>query len=68
MPFYKMIEYLTVFFLLISTILTCYVFIITIIFKEKTFGGFYSSWQFPMLLALLIDAVFYKHISNLKIT
>jgi len=51
--------------LFVATIGAAYVFIITIIFKQTTFSGFYNTWQFPMLLAMFIDSAFYEHISRL---
>jgi hypothetical protein len=62
----KLIEQIIIIALFISTILSGYVFIVTILFQETAYAGFFSSWQFPMLLAILIDATFYKHISKLN--
>ena len=61
----KLLEIIIVLSLLIATLGTGYVFIVTIIYKKKTFSGFYSSWQFPMLIALLIDSTYYEHINSL---
>jgi hypothetical protein len=33
-------------------------FIMTFAVKSKDFRGVFSTWQFPMLLALFLDAVF----------
>jgi hypothetical protein len=49
--------------LLAAVIGTGYIFVATIIFKDTTYAGFYNSWQFPMPLAIFIDAAYYKHIS-----
>ena len=49
--------------LLVAVIGTGYIFVATIIFKDASYAGFYNSWQFPMLLAIFIDAAYYKHIS-----
>ena len=65
MNFNKLVEYIILLSLFIATIGAAYVFIITIIFKQTTFSGFYSSWQFPTLLAIFIDSAFYEHISRL---
>ena len=51
--------------LFVATIGTAYVFIITIVFKQTSFSGFYSSWQFPTLLAIFIDSAYYKHINQI---
>lgn len=52
--------------LLIAVIGTGYIFIVTIIFKEKTFGGFFNTWQFPMLFAIFIDMAFYDHVNSIS--
>lgn len=66
MPFKQLLESIILLCLLFATIGTGYIFIITIIFRDSTYAGFYSSWQFPMLLAILIDSAYYKHINNIK--
>lgn len=67
MPFNKFIEYIILLSLFIATLGTCYIFIVTIILKDNTYAGFYSTWQFPMLFAIFIDTAFYKHLSRLTI-
>jgi hypothetical protein len=52
--------------LLAAVIGTGYIFVATIIFKDTAYAGFYNSWQFPMLLAIFIDAAYYKHISTMS--
>ena len=52
--------------LLAAVIGTGYIFVATIIFKDTSYAGFYNSWQFPMLLAIFIDAAYYKHISRMS--
>jgi hypothetical protein len=64
MHFNKFLEKLIVLCLFIATVGTTYVFIVTMIFGDTSFTGFYSSWQMPMLFALFIDAAYYKHISR----
>ena len=49
--------------LLVAVLGTGYIFVASIIFKDTSYAGFYNSWQFPMLLAIFIDAAYYKHIS-----
>jgi hypothetical protein len=66
MDYNETIEQATLFGLLVAVIGTGYIFIMTIIFKEKTFAGFFNTWQFPMLLAILIDMVFYEHINKIS--
>lgn len=67
MPFHKLLEIIILLSLFIATLGTGYIFMVTIIFKETSFAGFYTSWQFPMLFAIFIDAAFYKHINKLHI-
>jgi len=65
MHFHTLVEYIILLSLLVATIGSAYVFIITIVFKQTSFAGFYNSWQFPMLLAIFIDSAFYEHIGRL---
>ena len=62
----KGVEYIILFCLFIATLGTGYIFVISIIFRDTTYAGFYNSWQFPMLLAIFIDTAFYKHLSRLS--
>lgn len=66
MRFNKLLETIIILCLFIATVGTAYIFVVTIIFNEPTYAGFYSSWQFPMLLAIFIDAAFYKHLNRLN--
>jgi hypothetical protein len=52
--------------LLVAAMGTGYIFVATIVFKDTTYAGFFNSWQFPMLLAIFIDAAYYKHISRIS--
>lgn len=45
--------------LLISTILSFYILVQIVFFKNKKFYTL-NTWQFPMLLALLFDVVLYS--------
>ena len=65
MRFNKLLEKIIILCLFIATVGTAYIFIVTIIFNDSTYAGFYSSWQFPMLMAIFIDTTFYKHINKL---
>ena len=60
-----MLEQAILFSLLIAVIGTGYIFIATIIFKEKTFAGIFNAWQFPMLLAIIIDMAYYEHLNQI---
>lgn len=66
MNYNKTIEQAVLLGLLIAVIGTGYIFIITIVFKEKTFAGFFNTWQFPMLLAIFIDMAFYEHVNSIS--
>jgi hypothetical protein len=44
--------------LLITLILSFYIFIKAIFFEDSEKKRMFNSWQFPMLLALYIEAVF----------
>jgi hypothetical protein len=66
MDYNKAVEQAVLLGLLIAVIGTGYVFIMTIIFKEKSFAGFFNTWQFPMLLAIFIDVAFYEHVSKIS--
>ena len=46
--------------LFIAMLGTGYIFILSIVFKDKTYLGFFNSWQFPMLLAIYIDAAYHR--------
>lgn len=62
----KTIEQAILLGLLLVVIGTGYIFIVTIIFKEKTYAGFFNTWQFPMLLAIFIDMAFYEHVNSIS--
>ena len=65
MHFSKLLENIIVLCLFIATVGTAYIFIATLFLNDSTFSGFFTSWQFPMLLAIFIDSAFYKHINKL---
>ncbi len=44
--------------LLLVLLLSFYMFIATLVYKSKSFRGVFSTWQFPMLLALFLDVTF----------
>jgi hypothetical protein len=64
MQFNKILEKIILVSLFIATVGTGYIFFETIVLKKLTYIGFFSSWQFPMLLAIFIDSAFYEHLSN----
>jgi len=66
MEYNRILEQVILSGLLVAVIGTGYIFILTIIFKEKTFGGIFNSWQFPMLLAIFIDMAFYEHLKKIS--
>lgn len=63
--FDKIVQYIILLSLLIATIGSFYIFVLTLVFKDKSYSGFFNSWQFPMLLAIFIDASYYEHINSL---
>ena len=62
----KLVEYVVLIALFFAVIGSAYIFIVSIIFRETTFGGFYNSWHFPLLLSIFIDMAYYKHIKRLS--
>jgi hypothetical protein len=44
--------------LLTTLLLSFYFFIDIIVFKNKHYSKTFSTWQFPMLLALYIDTIY----------
>lgn len=44
--------------LLLTLILSFYIFIRSIFYKDREKRRLFDAWQFPMLLALYIDAVY----------
>ena len=63
MQFRNFLEPLILLCLFIATLGTGYIFILSILFKNDNYSGFYNRWQFPMLLAIFIDAAFYNNIA-----
>lgn len=43
--------------LLVTLLLSFYFFIDITVFKNKTYIDIFSTWQFPMLLALYMDTI-----------
>lgn len=46
------------FVLLASLLISFYVFIDIVVFKRDTYKPLFSTWQFPMLLALYLDVIY----------
>lgn len=44
--------------LLIALLISFYFFIDTLVFKNKDNSKIFSTWQFPMLLAIYVDTVY----------
>ena len=63
---YLILEYLIVVSLTIVTVATGIVYFITLVFRDHSYPGFYNNWQFPMLLALFTDAIYFKYFKNSK--
>ena len=47
------------FLLLSALMLSFYFFVDVLVFKRKRYKHVFSTWQFPMLLALFIDTLYY---------
>jgi|UniRef100_A0A6C0LP04 hypothetical protein len=46
------------FVLLISVMISFYVFIQILVVKDLTYKSMFSTWQFPMLLAIFIEVLY----------
>lgn len=46
------------FMLLLTTLMSGYIFFRVLFLNDKSLFGIFSSWQFPMLLALFIDTIY----------
>jgi hypothetical protein len=47
--------------LLGALLISFYFFIDVLVFKNKTYSHIFSTWQFPMLLAIFIDTFYHLH-------
>lgn len=54
-PIFVQLFYL---FFLITTCLSAYIFMQTIIFNNDAYANLFSTWQFPMLSAILLDTLY----------
>jgi hypothetical protein len=50
--------------LLGALIISFYFFIDVLVFKNKTYSKNFSTWQFPMLLAIFIDTFYHLYIKK----
>lgn len=44
--------------LFIVMMMSFYIFVMKVVIKSNDFKGIFSSWQFPMMLALFLDVAF----------
>lgn len=49
------------FSLLVALIISFYIFVNTLVFNENKHKKIYSTWQFPMILAIYIDTIYYYY-------
>lgn len=45
--------------LFIALLCSFYIFVNALLLKENTYKNLYTTWQFPMLLAIYIDTIYY---------
>jgi len=48
--------------IILSVLLSGYILLMILLFKDKTHVGVFSTWQFCMLLALMIDMIYDKNL------
>ena len=46
--------------LLVALLISFYIFVKTLLLKDDKHKKIYSTWQFPMLLAIYIDTIYYS--------
>lgn len=54
----KNLERIFIFSLLISLLVSFYFFISHMILKDKQHSEIFTTWQFPMLFAIFVDAIY----------
>jgi hypothetical protein len=52
------IQILFVLLLLVCLLISFYMMIVTLFSKDNTHNHIFSAWQFPMLLAILVDILY----------
>jgi hypothetical protein len=45
--------------LFVALLCSFYIFVNALLLKENTYKNLYTTWQFPMLLAIYIDTIYY---------
>jgi hypothetical protein len=58
------VHWVLVFSLFIALICSFIIFIQIIIIRNKTHKKLFNTWQFPTLLAIFIDAIYYTNVLN----
>ena len=53
------IQFIFVSLLFICLLISFYIMIVTLFSKENTHNRIFSVWQFPMLLAVLVDTIYH---------
>ena len=56
----KYLHLLFTFFLLLALLLSFYFFIITVVLNKDKHRSIFTTWQFPMLLAVFMDVLYVK--------
>lgn len=52
------LQNLLIFCLFIALLVSFYFFIEVLVFKKKDHSKIFSTWQFPMLLAIFVDTIY----------
>jgi len=52
------LQNLLIFCLFIALLVSFYFFIDVVVFKKKDHSKIFSTWQFPMLLAIFVDTIY----------
>ena len=47
-----------IFCLFVAMLLSFYFFVDILVFKHKDYSQIFSTWQFPMLLAIFVDTIY----------
>lgn len=61
---YNVVHFLLIIFLGITVLLSFYILVMNIIFKDKSLRTSFNTWQFPMLLALFLDSIIFSFNSH----
>lgn len=57
-------KYFFIVCLLLATIMSFYIFVNVLFLKDPQFKDIFSTWQFPMLLAITVDAIVGNTLKN----